>query len=255
MAFGGSSEPCALCSLHSIGKIGGAQNRSYSKLLCGLLAERLRVSPDRCVAPGDAEGRGGGEAQPAEPGIHAPQDLHQLLRHERGQRGLERLHLRLRATPARPACARPCRPQYCARFAPSDPHLQVGTNKRFGGCICLGLPWLSEEWVQGRDSDLRTVVAPSESTVRILSPSFFPLCPIRGPSLDWPPARGHRPSNQTQIRASHSTRGFAVPRRQVPDSTLGWNPELNPFPPTAAGPPRALGLGGEEWEGGVGIKI
>ncbi|XP_043414181.1 macrophage migration inhibitory factor isoform X1 [Prionailurus viverrinus] len=47
MVFGGSSEPCALCSLHSIGKIGGAQNRSYSKLLCGLLAERLRVSPDR----------------------------------------------------------------------------------------------------------------------------------------------------------------------------------------------------------------
>lgn len=48
MAFGGSSEPCALCSLHSIGKIGGAQNRTYSKLLCGLLADRLRVSPDRC---------------------------------------------------------------------------------------------------------------------------------------------------------------------------------------------------------------
>lgn len=47
MAFGGSSEPCALCSLHSIGKIGAAQNRSYSKALCGLLAERLRVSPDR----------------------------------------------------------------------------------------------------------------------------------------------------------------------------------------------------------------
>nr|KAF6268354.1 macrophage migration inhibitory factor [Myotis myotis] len=47
MTFGGSSEPCALCSLHSIGKIGGPQNRSYSKLLCGLLAERLRVSPDR----------------------------------------------------------------------------------------------------------------------------------------------------------------------------------------------------------------
>ncbi|ELW72604.1 Macrophage migration inhibitory factor [Tupaia chinensis] len=33
MAFGGSTEPCALCSLHSIGKIGGAQNRTYSKLL------------------------------------------------------------------------------------------------------------------------------------------------------------------------------------------------------------------------------
>ncbi|KAM9746894.1 macrophage migration inhibitory factor-like [Dama dama] len=47
VTFGGSSEPCALCSLHSIGKIGGAQNRSYSKLLCGLLTERLRISPDR----------------------------------------------------------------------------------------------------------------------------------------------------------------------------------------------------------------
>lgn len=56
MAFSGSSEPCALCSLHSIGKIGGAQNRSYSKLLCGLLAERLRISPDRCV--GARRGRG-----------------------------------------------------------------------------------------------------------------------------------------------------------------------------------------------------
>uniref|UniRef100_A0A8C7EPM2 Macrophage migration inhibitory factor n=1 Tax=Neovison vison TaxID=452646 RepID=A0A8C7EPM2_NEOVI len=52
MAFGGNSEPCALCSLHSIGKIGGPQNRFYSKLLCGLLfdrlpSNRLRVSPDR----------------------------------------------------------------------------------------------------------------------------------------------------------------------------------------------------------------
>ena len=58
MTFGGSSEPCALCSLHSIGKIGGAQNRSYSKLLCGLLAERLRISPDRCVGPGGRAARG-----------------------------------------------------------------------------------------------------------------------------------------------------------------------------------------------------
>nr|XP_035163777.1 macrophage migration inhibitory factor isoform X1 [Callithrix jacchus] len=56
MAFGGSSDPCALCSLHSIGKIGGAQNRSYSKLLCGLLAERLRISPDRYA--GARRGRG-----------------------------------------------------------------------------------------------------------------------------------------------------------------------------------------------------
>ncbi|KAM4873961.1 macrophage migration inhibitory factor-like [Thomomys bottae] len=47
MAFGGSSEPCALCSLHSIGKIGDALNRTYSKLLRGLLAQRLRISRDR----------------------------------------------------------------------------------------------------------------------------------------------------------------------------------------------------------------
>ncbi|XP_045150669.1 macrophage migration inhibitory factor-like [Echinops telfairi] len=47
MVFGGSGEPCALCSLHSIGKIGGAQNRTHSKLLCSLLAECLHISPDR----------------------------------------------------------------------------------------------------------------------------------------------------------------------------------------------------------------
>ncbi|KAK2096260.1 hypothetical protein P7K49_025294 [Saguinus oedipus] len=47
MAFCGSSEPCTLCSLHSMGKTGGMQNRSYSKLLCGLLGERLCISPDR----------------------------------------------------------------------------------------------------------------------------------------------------------------------------------------------------------------
>lgn len=54
MTFSGTSDPCALCSLHSIGKIGGAQNRNYSKLLCGLLSDRLHISPDRYV--GD-EGR------------------------------------------------------------------------------------------------------------------------------------------------------------------------------------------------------
>lgn len=57
MTFSGSSDPCALCSLHSIGKIGGAQNRTYSKLLCGLLADRLHISPDRCVGVGWGEGR------------------------------------------------------------------------------------------------------------------------------------------------------------------------------------------------------
>lgn len=64
MVFGGSSEPCALCSLHSIGKIGGAQNRTYSKLLCGLLAERLRVSPDRYGGLGSL-GVGDGDARRA----------------------------------------------------------------------------------------------------------------------------------------------------------------------------------------------
>ncbi|XP_061691297.1 macrophage migration inhibitory factor [Syngnathoides biaculeatus] len=45
--FGGKREPCALCFLHSIGKISSAQNKQYSKLLCGLLNKHLGVSPDR----------------------------------------------------------------------------------------------------------------------------------------------------------------------------------------------------------------
>ncbi|XP_037118289.1 macrophage migration inhibitory factor [Syngnathus acus] len=47
MMFGGKGDPCALCSLHSIGKIGSAYNKQYSKLLCGLLNKHLGVSPDR----------------------------------------------------------------------------------------------------------------------------------------------------------------------------------------------------------------
>uniref|UniRef100_A0A8C6GZR3 Macrophage migration inhibitory factor n=1 Tax=Mus spicilegus TaxID=10103 RepID=A0A8C6GZR3_MUSSI len=47
MTFRGTNDPCALCSLHSIGKIGGTQNRNYSKLLCGLLSDRLHISLDR----------------------------------------------------------------------------------------------------------------------------------------------------------------------------------------------------------------
>ncbi|XP_010368127.1 macrophage migration inhibitory factor isoform X1 [Rhinopithecus roxellana] len=113
MAFGGSSEPCALCSLHSIGKIGGAQNRSYSKLLCGLLAERLRISPDRYAEARRGGGAGEGRRHAARPGTEPPaessllpaQGLHQLLRHERGQRGLEQLHLRLRAAGPHAVCA------------------------------------------------------------------------------------------------------------------------------------------------------
>ncbi|XP_055033887.1 macrophage migration inhibitory factor [Misgurnus anguillicaudatus] len=47
MMFGGKADPCALCSLTSIGKIGGAQNKQYSKLLMGLLNKHLGISPDR----------------------------------------------------------------------------------------------------------------------------------------------------------------------------------------------------------------
>ncbi|KAM6952328.1 macrophage migration inhibitory factor [Lycodopsis pacificus] len=47
MMFGGKEDPCALCSLHSIGKISGEDNKQYSKLLCGLLNKHLGVSPDR----------------------------------------------------------------------------------------------------------------------------------------------------------------------------------------------------------------
>ncbi|TSV81506.1 Macrophage migration inhibitory factor [Bagarius yarrelli] len=47
MMFGGSAGSCALCSLHSIGKISGAQNKNYSKLLMGLLKKHLDISPDR----------------------------------------------------------------------------------------------------------------------------------------------------------------------------------------------------------------
>ncbi|MEE6504290.1 hypothetical protein FKM82_005127 [Ascaphus truei] len=47
MSFGGSSDPCALCSLHSIGKIGGPQNKSYTKLLCEVLTKQLHIPSDR----------------------------------------------------------------------------------------------------------------------------------------------------------------------------------------------------------------
>nr|XP_056715638.1 macrophage migration inhibitory factor [Euleptes europaea] len=47
MTFGGSADPCALCSLHSIGKIGGPQNKAYSKLVCDLLTKNLQIPADR----------------------------------------------------------------------------------------------------------------------------------------------------------------------------------------------------------------
>lgn len=49
MMFGGKEDACALCSLHSIGKISPSQNKQYSTLLCGLLNKHLGISPDRYV--------------------------------------------------------------------------------------------------------------------------------------------------------------------------------------------------------------
>ncbi|KAM6423009.1 macrophage migration inhibitory factor [Liasis olivaceus] len=47
MSFGGSCAPCALCTLHSIGKISAPQNKAYTALLSALLAKRLRIPADR----------------------------------------------------------------------------------------------------------------------------------------------------------------------------------------------------------------
>ncbi|XP_019362442.1 PREDICTED: macrophage migration inhibitory factor-like [Gavialis gangeticus] len=47
MAFGGSQDPCAMCFLYSIGKIGDQENKDYSKLLCDLLNTHLKIPVDR----------------------------------------------------------------------------------------------------------------------------------------------------------------------------------------------------------------
>lgn len=47
MMFGGKGDPCAVCSLHSIGVISNELNKKYSKLLCGLLNKHLGISPER----------------------------------------------------------------------------------------------------------------------------------------------------------------------------------------------------------------
>ncbi|XP_055015112.1 macrophage migration inhibitory factor isoform X6 [Boleophthalmus pectinirostris] len=47
MMFGNKGDPCALCSLTSIGQISGAQNKKYSKLLCGLLNKHLGIPAER----------------------------------------------------------------------------------------------------------------------------------------------------------------------------------------------------------------
>ncbi|XP_053850118.1 macrophage migration inhibitory factor-like [Vidua macroura] len=47
MSFGGSTDPCAMCFLYSIGKIGEQENKVYSKLLCDLMSKQLKIPSDR----------------------------------------------------------------------------------------------------------------------------------------------------------------------------------------------------------------
>ncbi|NXM21033.1 MIF factor, partial [Ploceus nigricollis] len=47
MSFGGSTDPCAMCFLYSIGKIGEQKNKVYSKLLCDLMSKQLKIPSDR----------------------------------------------------------------------------------------------------------------------------------------------------------------------------------------------------------------
>ncbi|XP_032899366.1 macrophage migration inhibitory factor [Amblyraja radiata] len=47
MHFGGSTEPCALATLSSIGKIGAKQNKQYTPLLFDLVNKHLHISPKR----------------------------------------------------------------------------------------------------------------------------------------------------------------------------------------------------------------
>ncbi|NXG26193.1 MIF factor, partial [Grallaria varia] len=47
MSFGVSTDPCAVCFLYSIGKIGEQENKIYSKLLCDLLNKQLKIPSDK----------------------------------------------------------------------------------------------------------------------------------------------------------------------------------------------------------------
>ncbi|NWH99143.1 MIF factor, partial [Tichodroma muraria] len=60
MSFGGSTDPCAMCFLDSIGKIGEQEKRVYSKLLCDMLNKKLKIPSERIytsffdISPGTA---------------------------------------------------------------------------------------------------------------------------------------------------------------------------------------------------------
>ena len=47
MSFGGSSEPCAVANLMSIGALGVEQNKKHSKVLFDLVEKELGVANDR----------------------------------------------------------------------------------------------------------------------------------------------------------------------------------------------------------------
>ncbi|NWR17590.1 MIF factor, partial [Emberiza fucata] len=47
MSFGGSTDPCAMCFLYSIGKIGEQENKVCSKLFCDLMSKQLKIPSDR----------------------------------------------------------------------------------------------------------------------------------------------------------------------------------------------------------------
>lgn len=46
MSSGGSTDPFAMCFLYIIGKIWEQENKVYSKLLCDLLNEQLKIASD-----------------------------------------------------------------------------------------------------------------------------------------------------------------------------------------------------------------
>ncbi|NWS03182.1 MIF factor, partial [Motacilla alba] len=50
MSVGGSADPCAMCFLYSIGKIGEQENKVYSKLLCDMMSKQLKIPSDRIYA-------------------------------------------------------------------------------------------------------------------------------------------------------------------------------------------------------------
>ncbi|XP_013184045.1 macrophage migration inhibitory factor [Amyelois transitella] len=47
MSFGGSSEPCGIANLMSIGGLGVEQNKKHAKILFELVANELGISSDR----------------------------------------------------------------------------------------------------------------------------------------------------------------------------------------------------------------